>query len=128
MPSGDAPSAASRPSPASLKFLNQTFFFPTVAFNVYDQNIRGIPVGHHALASAPYEAPGARIRYSPTEHCYVQAGVYDGNPDRSGDGTRIKLHEEEGALACFEAGYRLNGVKGDTGSRGNYKVKQTFNT
>lgn len=113
---------------ASLNFLNQTFFFPTVAFNVYDQNIPGFPVGHHALASTPYGAPGARLRYSPTERCYLQAGVYDGNPDRFGDGTRINLHEEEGALAYFEAGYRLNGAKGDTGLPGNFKVGGWYHT
>jgi len=113
---------------ASLNFLNQTFFYPTVAFNVYDQNIPGFPVGHHALASTPYGAPGARLRYSPTERCYVQAGVYDGNPDRFGDGTRINLHKEEGALAYFEAGYRLNGAKGDSGLPGNYKVGGWYHT
>ena len=111
---------------ASLNFLNQTFFYPTVAFNVYDQP--GLPVGHHALASTPYGAPGARLRYNPTERCYVQAGVYDGNPDRFGDGTRINLHEEEGALAYFEAGYRLNGAKDDTGLPGNYKVGGWYHT
>jgi porin len=113
---------------ASLNFLNQTFFFPTVAFNVYDQNIPGFPVGHHALASTPYGAPGARLRYSPTERCYVQAGVYDGNPDRFGDGTRINLHENEGALAYFEIGYRLNGAAGDTGLPGNYKAGGWYHT
>jgi porin len=113
---------------ASLNFLNQTFFYPTVAFNVYDQNIPGFPVGHHALASTPYGTLGARLRYSPTERCYVQAGVYDGNPDRFGDGTRINLHEEEGALAYFEAGYRLNGAKGDTGLPGNYKLGAWYHT
>jgi porin len=70
------------------------------------------------LASTPYGALGARLRYSRTERCYMQAGVYDGNPDRFGDGTRINLHEEEGALAYFEAGYRLNGAKGRLGSAG----------
>ena len=113
---------------ASLNFLNQTFFYPTVAFNVYDQSIDGFPVGHHGLASTPYGAPGARLRYSPTERCYVQAGVYDGNPDRFGDGTRINLHEEEGALAYFEIGYRLNGATGDTGLPGNYKVGGWYHT
>jgi porin len=111
---------------ASLNFLNQTFFYPTVAFNVYDQP--GFPVGHHALASTPYGTPGARLRYNPTERCYVQAGVYDGNPDRFGNGTRINLHEEEGALAYFEAGYRLNGATGDTGLPGNYKVGSWYHT
>jgi porin len=58
----------------------------------------------------------------------VQAGVYDGNPDRFGDGTRINLHEEEGALAYFEAGYRLNSATGDTGLPGNYKVGAWYHT
>ena len=113
---------------ASLNFLNQTFFYPTVAFNVYDQDIDGFPRGHHGLASTPYGAPGARVRYNPTERCYVQAGVYDGNPDRFGDGTRINLHEEEGALAYFEIGYRLNGATGDTGLPGNYKLGSWYHT
>lgn len=113
---------------ASLNFLNQTFFFPTVAFNVYDQNIPGFPVGNHALANTPYGAPGARLRISPTERCYVQAGVYDGNPDRFGNGTRINLHKEEGALAYFEGGYRLNGAKGDTGLPGNFKIGGWYHT
>jgi porin len=113
---------------ASLNFLNQTFFFPTVAFNVYDPPIDGFPIGHHALASTPYGAPGARVRFSPTEHCYVQAGVYDGNPDRSYSGTRINLNEREGALAYFEAGYRLNGAKEDTGLPGNYKIGAYYHT
>jgi len=113
---------------ASLNFLNQTFFFPTVAFNVYDQNIPGVPMGHHALASTPYGTPGVRLRYDPIERFYVQAGVYDGNPDRSRSGTRINLNSQEGALAYFETGYRLNGAKDDTGLPGNYKIGGWYHT
>src|SRR6266478_3571886 len=42
---------------AGISFLNQTFFYPTLAFDVWDQPF--FPVGHHALASTPYGTPGA---------------------------------------------------------------------
>ena len=111
---------------AGLTFQNQTFFYPTMAFNVWD--IPGFPPKHHALASTPYGAPGVRLRIEPTERVYVQAGVYDGNPDTSFSGTRIKLSKEEGALAYFETGYRLNQRKQDTGLPGNYKLGAYFHT
>jgi len=113
-------------SMASLNFQNQTFFYPTVAFNVFD--IAGFPVGHHALASTPYGTPGVRVRVDPLPRFYVQAGVYDGLPELDGGGTRINLNEDEGALAYFEAGYRLNGEKDDTGLPGNYKIGAYYHT
>jgi porin len=64
----------------------------------------------------------------PIEQAYFQAGVYDGNPDTSFSGTRVKLSKEEGALAYFEAGYRLNQRKSDTGLPGNYKLGTYFHT
>ena len=111
---------------ASISLLNQTFFFPTLAFNVFD--IPGFPPGNHGLASTPYGAPGVRLRIDPVDSVYVQAGVYDGNPDRSRSGTRIRLASDEGALAYFEAGYRLNGSKEDQGLPGSYKVGAFFHT
>lgn len=111
---------------ASINFLNQTFFYPTMAFNVYD--IPGFPQGHHALASTPYGAPGVRVRVDPVDEFYVQAGVYDGNPDRSRSGTRINLHEAEGALIYAELGYRLNQRKEDDGAPGNYKFGGYYHT
>src|SRR5439155_3486631 len=41
---------------ASINLINQTFFYPTMAFNVWD--IPGFPPADHALASTPYGAPG----------------------------------------------------------------------
>lgn len=110
----------------SINFINQTFFYPTLAFNIYD--IPGFPVGNHALPSTPYAAPGARLRVDPCESFYLQAAVYDGNPDFSSSGTRINLNQSEGALAYFEIGYRLNQRKGDKGLPGNYKVGAYFHT
>jgi len=111
---------------AAINFFNQTFFYPTMAFNVYD--IRGFPEGHHALASTPYGAPGVRLRVDPVEQVYVQGGIYDGNPDRSRSGTRINLNEDEGALAYFEMGYSLNKGKGASGLPGNYKAGGYYHT
>ena len=113
-------------SMAGLTFLNQTFFFPTMAFNVWDQPF--FPVGNHGLASTPYGAPGALARYELCSSAYLQAGVYDGNPDRSESGTRIHLDSQEGALAYFETGYRHNSGKGDTGLPGNLKLGGWYHT
>src|SRR4029079_14694627 len=97
---------------ASLSFLNQTFFFPTMAFNVYDQPY--FPVGNHALAATPYAAPGARVRFDFCPSFYAQAGVYDGNPDRSFSCTGFQLRSDEGALSYFEFGFKHNQGKDDT--------------
>ena len=111
---------------ASINFLNQTFFFPTMAFNLYD--IPGFPVGQHSLPSTPYASLGALIKWQPTEELYIKAAIYDGNPDDSSSGTRLALRSEEGALMYFEAGYRLNQGKDDTGLPGNYKVGGYYHT
>lgn len=111
---------------ASINFLNQTFFFPTMAFNLYD--IPGFPPGSHSLPSTPYASLGALIKWQPTDSFYIQAAIYDGNPDASSSGTRLALRAEEGALLYFETGYRLNQGKDDTGLPGNYKVGGYYHT
>lgn len=110
---------------ASISLLNQTFFFPTLAFNVYD--IPGFPPGFHALASTPYGAPGALLKFKPTENTYLQVAAYDGSPDLD-DGTRIELNRQEGVLLYFETGYRLNQGKDDTGLPGNFKLGAFYHT
>ena len=110
---------------ASINLLNQTFFYPTLAFNVY--NIPGFPGPKHALASSPYGAPGVRLKVNATEQLYVQVGAYDGYPDQT-DGTGVKLSADEGALVYFETGYRLNQGKEDTGPPGNFKLGGFYHT
>lgn len=110
---------------ASINLLNQTFFYPTLAFNVYD--IPGFPVGYHALASSPYGAPGARLKVEATENAYVQVAAYDGYPDQD-HGTRVELNRQEGVLLYFEMGYRLNQGKDDTGLPGNFKLGAFYHT
>lgn len=89
---------------ASINFLNQTFFYPTLAFNLYD--IPGFPTGRHSLPSTPYGAAGLFARYAPSDRSYVQAAIYDGNPDDSESGTRVRWAGDEGALFYAEAGWR----------------------
>ena len=107
-------------------FINQTFFFPTIAFNLFD--IPGYPAGNHALPASPLAAPGARLRWDSTANCYVQAAVYDGNPDMSSSGSRINLNEQEGALFYLEAGYKWNSGKEDAGLPGNLKLGGYYHT
>lgn len=109
-----------------VSFLNQTFFFPTMAFNVYDQPF--YPAGNHALASTPYAAPGVRLRADLSPQFYAQAGVYDGNPDRSYSGTHFRLASDEGALAYFEVGFKNNQGKDASGPPGNLKLGAWYHT
>jgi porin len=111
---------------ASINFINQTFFYPTMAFNVYDQPF--FPVGHHALASTPYGTPGIRLRIDPCEHGYFQIGAYDGNPDFSDSGTRVKLSSKEGALLYAELGVKINQTKDAKGPPGNLKFGGYYHT
>jgi porin len=110
----------------SINFLNQTFFYPSLAFNVSD--ISGFPPGNHGLPSTPYGALGILLRVEATKNIYVQAAVYDGNPDRSYHGTDIRLGNDEGALAYFETGFRLNAATNEPGLPGSYKIGGYYHT
>src|SRR5436190_15019524 len=111
---------------ASLSFLNQTFFFPTMAFNVYDQPF--FPVGQHALASTPYGAPGIRVRVDPSQFTYLQVGAYDGKPDFNNSGTEFKLSKDEGALIYGEVGLKFNQTKDAQAPPGNLKIGGYYHT
>lgn len=114
-----------RPEYSSI-FVNQTFFFPTIAFDVFD--IPVYPKGRHGLPSSPLSSPGIRLRYDPTPRCFVQAAIYDGNPDMSSSGTRINLNNQEGALIYAETGYKWNQAQEDSGLPGTAKVGGWYHT
>jgi porin len=111
---------------AGISLLNQTFFFPTMAFNVWDQPF--FPVGHHGLASTPYGAPGVRLRVDPSPYAYFQIGAYAGDPDTTRGGVRFPLSEQEGALIYTEATVRLNQTKDAQGPPGNLKLGGYYHT
>jgi porin len=110
----------------SMTLINQTWFFPTLAFDVYD--IPGMPPQHHGLASTPNAAPGAVLRYDPIPQFYAQAGVYSGDPDQTYHGIRFNLSETEAALSYYELGYHLNGQTNDSGLEGSYKLGGFYHT
>jgi porin len=111
---------------SSITLLNQTFFYPTMAFNLYDRPF--YPVEEHALSTTPYATPGIRVKINPTDQYYLQAGVYGGNPDRSYHGTSFNLSVDEGALSYFETGFRLNMQPTDVGLPGSYKIGGYYHT
>lgn len=115
-----------QPEISSRIFVNQTFFFPTIAFDVFD--IPGYPIGYHALPSSPLSSLGLRLRLDPCHSFFAQAAVYDGYPDPSRTGSRINLNSEEGALAYFEAGYKVNQGPDADGLPGTYKVGGWYHT
>ena len=108
---------------AGITFLNQTFFYPTVAFNVWDQP--GFPVGHHALASTPYGTPGARLRVDPSPYAYFQVGAYSGEVDESRGNVSFPMSEQSGALIYSELTLRLNQTPEAQGPPGNLNSAAT---
>jgi porin len=110
----------------SKTFINQTFFYPTLAFDVVDQP--GFPVENHGLPSVPYSAPGAVLRWDPHPMGYAQVGIYAGNPDTSYSGTEFRINQSEGELMYGEVGLLLNQATNDTGLWGSYKVGGYYDT
>jgi porin len=111
---------------AGITFLNQTFFYPTLAFDVYDQPF--FPAGNHGLASTPYGTPGARLRVDPAPCVYFQVGAYSGRPDQSRGGVSFPLSEDSGALIYAEATLKLNQGKDAQLPPGNLKLGGYYHT
>ena len=111
---------------AGISFLNQTFFFPTLAFNVWDQPY--FPIGDHALASTPYGTPGVRLRVDPLPFAYFQVGAYSGTVDQTRGDVGFPISEDSGALIYVETGVKLNQSKDAEGPPGNLKVGGYYHT
>lgn len=109
-----------------LTLLNQTFFFPTLPYNLFD--IPGLPRHGHGLPSTPMAAPGVLARWNPAPAWHLQAAVYNGDPDQTYSGTRFNLGEQDGALAIFETGYHLNQATSQPGLGGSYKLGGFYHT
>lgn len=91
---------------SNITLLNQTFYYPTVAFGIFDRAF--YPVENHGLPSTPYAAPGIRFRLDVTPQFYLQTGLYGGAPDTTYHGVNFNLSGDEGVLAYFETGYKMN--------------------
>lgn len=119
-------------SEVAALFVNSDFgVLPTISANM--------PVPIYGTA-----APGIRVRVQPLEALYLQAAVFDGNPDpdttpdpspgfRPGtsynhNGVKINLNDKEGAFSIYELGYRLNQGKDAHGLPGMYKLGGWYHT
>jgi porin len=109
-----------------VSFLNQTFFFPSLPYSLF--NVPGFPPGRHGLATTPTAVPGAVARWEPVKAFYLQAGVYGGEPDQTYSGTAFPLSQQAGALAFWELGYRLNQGTNHPGLEGSYKIGAYYHT
>jgi porin len=104
----------------AVTLINQTWFFPTLLFDVYD--IPGLPPHGNGLAATPNTAPGAVLRYDALPRFYLQAGAYGGQPDQSHSGTTFPLNQDQGGLFYYEMGYHFNLSSNDDGLAGSYKL------
>lgn len=73
--------------------------------------------------SAYYGTWAALVKVKPTDRSYVQAAIYNGDPDvRANRHHGVDFSMSGPAFAMAEAGYQVNGRPGDNALLGNYKV------
>ena len=104
----------------SGELLNSAFGWPAfISANV----INGGP-------AFPVAAPGLRVRWSPQESWFMQAGAYDGDsfdspsgdPRVNADGLHWRMNGQQGAFAMGEIGFLRNHGKDDTGLPGSLRI------
>jgi porin len=91
--------------------------------NGFDGNPVGIFFNAPGMTAYPNATWGGLVRVKPTERSYLMGGLYNGDPS-------IRDNNHHGAdwsmggplFAIGEAGYQFNGLPGDRGLLGNYKV------
>ncbi|HEV2695279.1 MAG TPA: carbohydrate porin [Verrucomicrobiae bacterium] len=106
--------------------LNQTFFYPSLPYNVFD--IPGFPATSHGLATTPLATPGAVIRWDPSPKLGLQYGLYSGSPDRSAAGAAFPVSRAGGALNYLELAWRRNPGTNNPGLGGSYKLGAYYHT
>src|SRR5213593_3449082 len=91
--------------------------------NGFDGNPVGIFFNAPGMTAYPNATWGGLVKVRPTEQMYVMGGLYNGDPS-------IRANKHHGAdwsmngplFTIGEAGYQVNGLPGDRGLIGNYKV------
>jgi len=113
-------------STCQFTLLNQTFYYPTLPYNVFD--IPGFPTTAHGLSTTPYATPGAVVRWNPSPKFGLQYGLYSGSPDRSAAGVDFPISRDDGALNYLELAYRLNPGTNNPHLGGSYKLGAYYHT
>ena len=91
--------------------------------NGFNGNPVGIFFNAPGMTAYPNATWGARLKVRPTQRTYVMGGVYNGDPgirDIDHNGADMSMHGP--VFAIGEAGYQRNGLPGDTGLIGNYRI------
>ena len=91
--------------------------------NGFDGNPVGIFFNSPGMTAYPNATWGALLKVRPTERTYVMGGVYNGDPairHISHNGADMSMHGP--MFVIGEAGYQRNGLPGDMGLVGNYRV------
>ena len=91
--------------------------------NGFDGNPVGVFFNAPGMTAYPNATWGGLVKVRTTERSYVMGGLYNGDPS-------IRANNHHGAdwsmggplFAIGEAGYQVNGLPGDRGLLGNYKV------
>jgi len=91
--------------------------------NGFDGNPIGIFFNSPGMTAYPNATWGLLLKVRPTERTYVMGGVYNGDPSiRANDHNGADMSMNGPVFAIGEAGFQCNGLPGDTGLIGNYRI------
>jgi len=91
--------------------------------NGFDGNPVGIFFNAPGMTAYPNATWGARVKVRPTARTYVMGGVYNGDPSiRANTHHGLDFSLDGPLFAIAEVGYQRNGLPGDTGLIGNYRI------
>src|SRR5262245_53613774 len=91
--------------------------------NGFDGNPVGIFFNSPGMTAYPNATWGARLKVRPTQRTYLMGGVYNGDPsirDNSHNGADMSMSGP--VFVIGEAGCQRNGLPGDIGLVGNYRI------
>jgi porin len=103
------------------------FFVCSYDYLFMQNGVDGNPVGvffnSPGMTAYPNATWGGSVKMTPTPRGYVMAGLYNGDPTiRANVHHGVDLSLNGPLFAIAEAGYQTNGLPGDRGLTGNYKV------
>ena len=91
--------------------------------NGFDGFPHGIAYNAPGMTVYPKATSGVVVKVKPTDRSYVMVGVYNGDPSvRDNDHHGVDFSLRGPLFALAEVGYQFNGLPGDSGLLGNYKV------
>jgi porin len=91
--------------------------------NGFDGNPVGIFFNSPGMTAYPNDTWGARLKVKPTKRTYLMVGIYNGDTAiRADDNHGVDMSMNGPVFVIGEAGYRLNGLPGDSQFLGNYKA------